>query len=156
MSDSLWPHGLQHARIPCPSWSPSVYSNSCPVSQWCHPTISSSVAPFSSCPKSFPVSGSLSVSQLFPLSSQRIGASASASVLPMTIRGLISFRIDWFDLLAVQGNLKGVFLGTTVQKHQFFGSQLSLWSNSHIIRGYWKNHSFDYVDLCWQSDVSTF
>ena len=91
----------------CPSWTPAIYSNSCPMSQWCHPTISSSVAPFS-CPQSFPASGSFPVSWLFPLGGQRIGASASASVLPTNIQGLISFRIDWFGLLAVQGNLKSL------------------------------------------------
>ena len=87
MSNSLWPHGLQHARFPCPSLSPRVCSNSCPLSRWCHPTISSSVAPFSSCPQSFPASGSFPVSQFFTSSGQSIGASASAAVLPMNIQG---------------------------------------------------------------------
>ena len=91
MSDSLWPHGLQHTRPPCPSLTPGVYSNSCPLSQWCHPTISSFVAPFFSCPQSFPASGSFPVSWLFASGGQSIGALASASVLPMNIQG-------WFPL----------------------------------------------------------
>jgi len=107
LSDSMRPHGLQHARPPCPSPTPGVYSNSCPSSQWCHPTTSSSVVPFSSCPQSFPASGSFQMSQ-FSLGGQMIGVSASASVLPMKIQGLISFRMDWLDLLAVQGTLKNL------------------------------------------------
>ena len=109
MSNSLWPHGLQHARLPCPSPTPAVYPNSCPLSQWCHPTISSFVIPFSSCPQSFPASGSFPVSQFFTSGGQTIVASSSASVLPMNIHsGLISFRIDWLGLLAVQGTLKSL------------------------------------------------
>ena len=91
VSNSLWPHGLQHARPPCPSPTPEVYSNSCPLSRWCHPTISSSVIPFSSCLLSFPASGSFQMSQFFPSGGQSIGVSASASVLPMNIQ-------DWFPL----------------------------------------------------------
>ena len=91
MSDSLWPHGLQHARPPCPSPTPRVYSNSCPLNRWCHPTISSSVVPFSTCLQSFPASGSFPVSQFFTSGGQSIGASVSASVLPMNIQ-------DWFPL----------------------------------------------------------
>ena len=106
MSDSLWPHGLHHARLPCPSLSPRVCSNSCPLNCWCHPTISSSVVPFSSCFLSFPASRTFPVSQLFASGGQNIGASASASVLPMNTQGwfplgwtgLISFIIDWFEL----------------------------------------------------------
>ena len=121
MSNSLWPHALQHARPPCPSPIPRVYSNSCP---WCHPTISSSVFPFSSCPQSFQAPGSFPRSWLFPTGGQSIGASASVSLLPIQ---LISFRLDWLDLLAVslQG-LSRVFYNTTVQKHQFFNAQPSL------------------------------
>ena len=101
MSISLWPRGLQHARLPSPP-SPGACSNSCPLSQWCHPTILSSVVPFSSCLQSFPTSRSSLMSQLFTSGGQNIGASASAPVLPMNkYSGLISFRIDWFDL-AVQ------------------------------------------------------
>ena len=91
MSDSLWPHGLQHAKFPCPSPTPGVYSNSCPLSRWCHPTISSSVVPFSFCLQSFPASGSFPMSQLFASGGQSIGVSASTSVLPMNIQ-------DWFPL----------------------------------------------------------
>ena len=109
MSDSLWPHELQHARPPCPSPTPRAYPNSCPLSRWCHPTISSSVIPFSSCLQSFPISGSFPMSQLFASGGQSTGASASASVLPMNIQ-------DWFplgsnfrlDLIAVQGTLKSL------------------------------------------------
>ena len=125
LSDSLWPHGLQHTRPPCPSATPRTYPNSCPLSRWCHPTISSSVVPFSSCPQSLPASGSFQMSQLFASGGQSIGVSASASVLPMNIQ-------DWFPLgltvlisLQSQG-LSRVFSNTTVQKHQFFGTQFSL------------------------------
>ena len=131
MSNSLCPHGLQHTRLPCPSPSPRVCSNSCPLSQWYHPTISSPVTPFSSCPQSFPASGSFPVSQLFTSGCQNIGASASASVLPMNIQG--RFPLGFTGLISLQTKgLSRVFPSTTVQKHQFFGSQLSLWSNSHI------------------------
>ena len=130
MSDSFRPHGLQHTRLPCSSPTPRAYSNSCPSSQWSHPTISSSVIPFSSCLQSFPASGSFPVSQFFALGGQSIRISASSSVLPMNIQ-------DWFPLgwtgwisLLSQG-LSRIFSNTTVQKHQFFGSQLSLQSNSH-------------------------
>ena len=108
MSNSLRPRGLQHARLPCPSPTPRTCSNSCPSSWWCHPTISSSVIPFSSRLQSFPASGSFPMSQFFTSSSQSIGASASASVLLMNISGLIFFRSDWFDLFAVQGILKNL------------------------------------------------
>ena len=131
MSNSLRPHGQQHARISCPSPTPRVYSNSCPLNQWCHPTISSSVAPFSSCLQSFPASGSFQMSQFFTSGGQNIGVSASASVLPMNIQ-------DWFPLgwtgwisLLFKG-LSRVFSNTAVQKHQFFSAQLSSQSNSHI------------------------
>ena len=104
MSDSLWPHEPQHTRPPCPSPTPEVYPNPYPLSQWCHPTILSSVTPFSSCPQSFPALGSFQMSQLFELGGQSIGVSASTS----EHSGLISFRMDWFDLLAVQGTLKSL------------------------------------------------
>ena len=99
MSNSLWPHGLQHARSPCPWPTPRVYSNSCPLNQWCHPTISSSVTPFSSCPPSFPASGSFPMSQLFISGGQRIGVSASASVLPKKSQG---WSLEWTDWLSLQ------------------------------------------------------
>ena len=109
VSDFLRPYGLQHTRPPCPSPTPGINSNSCPLSQWCHSTVSSSVIPLSFHLRSFPGSGSFPMSQFFTSGGQSIGVSASASVLPNEYSGLISFRIDWFDLLAVQGTLKSLF-----------------------------------------------
>ena len=131
MSYSLQPHEPQHTRPPCPSPTPQVYPNSCPLCQWCHPTISSSVVPFSSCPQSFPISGSFQMSQLFALGGQNIGVSASTSVLPMNTQDW-SPR-GWTGWISLQSKgLSRVFSNTTVQKHQFFSAQLSLQSNSHI------------------------
>ena len=128
---SLQLHGLQHARLPCPSLSPRVCSNSCPLSQWCHPTISSSVVSFSSCLHSFPASGSLPMSQLFTSGGQRIGVSALASVLPMNIQGW--FPLGLTSVISLLSNgLSRVFSSTTIWKHQFFSAQSSLWSNSHM------------------------
>ena len=138
MSDSLRPHGLQHARPPCPSPTPRVYSNSCPLSRWCHPTILSYVIPFSSHLPSVPALGSFQMSQLFASGGQSIGVSASASVLPMNIQDRFSLELTGLISLQSKG-LSRVFPNTTVQKHQFFNSQPSLWS----IHDYWKNHSFD-------------
>ena len=127
---TLRPHGLQHARPPCPSPTPGVYSNSCPLSWWCHPTISSSVIPFSSHLQSFPASGSFPMSQLFTSGGQSIRVSASASVLPMNTQDR---SLEWTGWISLQSKgLSRVFSNTTVQKHQFFGAQLSLESNSHI------------------------
>ena len=126
MSDSLRPHGLQHTRLPCPSITPGPCSNSCPLSWWCYPSISSSIVLFSSCLQSIPAPGSFLMGHFFTLGGQSIGAgaSASASVLPMNIQsGLISFRMNWLDLLAVQGTLKSL-----LQLHNskaFFIVQLS-------------------------------
>ena len=106
--DSLRPHGMQHARLPCPSSSPEACSNSCPLSGWCHPTILCSVVPFSSCLQSFPASGCFLMSQLFASGGPSIGASASSISLSSEYSGLISFKIDLFDLLAVQGTLKSL------------------------------------------------
>ena len=129
MSDSLWPHGLQHARPPCPSPTPGVYSNSCPSSWWYYPTISSSVVPF--CLQSFPASGTFLMSQFFASGGQSIGISASATVLPKNIQDW--FPLGWTDWIFLQSKgLSRVFSNTTAQKHQFFGIHLSLWSNSHI------------------------
>ena len=126
MSNSLWPHELQHARPLCLTPTAGVHPNPCPLSQWCHTAISSSVIPFSSCPQSFPASGSFPMSQLFVSGGQIIYWSFSFSISPSDeYPGLISFRMDWLDLLAVQGTRR-VFSNTTVQKHQFFGAQLSL------------------------------
>ena len=131
MSDCLWPHGLQHARLPCPSPTPGAYSNSCPSSWCCHPTISSSVVPFSSCLQPFPASGSFPVSLFFTSGGQSIGASASASVLPMNIQGWFPLGCTgWISLLSK--GLSRVFSNTTVWKHQFFSDQHFWWSNSHI------------------------
>ena len=125
MSDSLQPHELQHVRLPCPSPTPRVYTNSCPLSRWCHPTISSSVVPFSSCPQSFPASGSFPMSQLFTSGGQSIRVSASASVLPMNTQDWSS--LGWTGWISLQSKgLSRVFSSTTVQKHQFFSAQLSL------------------------------
>ena len=131
VSDSLWPHGLQHTRLPCPSPTPGAYSNSCPLSRWCHPTLSSSVVSFSSCLQSFPASGSFPMSQFFTSGGQSTGTSALASALPMNIQDWSP--LGWTDWISLQSKgLSRVFSNTTVQKHQFLGSQLSLWSNSHI------------------------
>ena len=122
---TLPPHGLQHTRLPCPSPIPRAYSNSCPLSQWCHPTISSSVVPFSSLLQSFPTSGSFQMCQFFTADGQSIGVSASASVFPMNIHGWFPLGwTGWISLLS-KGLLK-VFCNTTVQKHQFFSAQPSL------------------------------
>ena len=140
VSDSLRPHGLQHARPPCPSPTPGVYS--CPSSQWCHPAISSSVIPFSSRLQSFPASGSFQMSQLFTSGGQNIGVSTSASVLPMNIQ-------DWSPLGWIGGisslstGLSRVFSNTTVQKYQFFGSQPLYSPTLTSIHDHWKNHSLD-------------
>ena len=128
---TLQPHGLQHARPPCQSPAPRVYSNSCPLSRWCHPTISSSVIPFSSCPQSFLASGSFPMRQLFAWGGQSIGVSASTSVLPMNIQDW--FPLGWTDWIFLNSKgLSSVFSNTMVQKHRFFGTRLSLYSNSHI------------------------
>ena len=122
---NLWPHGLQHARPPCPSPTPRVYSNSCPLSWWCHPTISSSVVPFSSCLQSFPAPESFPMSQLFTAGGQSTGVSASTSVLPMNTQDWSPLGwTGWISLLSK--GLSRVFSNTTVQKHQSFGAQLSL------------------------------
>ena len=131
VSNSLRPHELQHTRSPCPSPTPRVHLNPCPLSQWCHPTISSSVIPFSSCPQSFPASRSFPMSRLFTSGGQRIGVSASTSVLPMNIQDW--FPLGWTGWISLQSKaLSRVFSNTTVWKHQFFGVQCSLWSNTHI------------------------
>ena len=133
MSNSLQPHELQHTRLPCSLPSLGVYSNSCPLSHWCYLTNSSSASPFSSCPQSFPASGSFLMNWLVASGGQSIEASAStsASVLSVNNWGLISFRIDCLISLQSKG-LSRVFSSTINRKHQFFGAQPPLWSNSHI------------------------
>ena len=131
VSDSLRLHGLQHARPPYPSPTPGFHPNPCPLSQWCHPAISSSVIPFSSRLQSFPASGTFQMSQLFTSGGQSIGVSASTSVLPMNIQDL--FPLGWTGWISLQSKgLSRVFSNTTLQKRQFFGAQVSLWSNCHI------------------------
>ena len=129
MSDSLRAHGMQHTSLPCPSLSPGACSNSCPLCQWCHPTISSSDIPFS-CLQSFPTSGSFPMNQFFTPSGQSIVVSASTSVLSMNIQDWFPLGLTGFISLQSKG-LSRVFYNTTVQKHQFSGAQLSLWANSH-------------------------
>ena len=148
MSDSLQPHGLQHTRLSCPLLSPVVCSGSCPLSQWWHPTMSSSVTYFSSCPQSFSASGSFPVSQLFISSGQSVGT--SASVLLMNVQGW--FPLGLTDLISLLSKgFSRVFSSTIVQKHQFFSAQPSLWSSSHICACLLEKQ-----DLCQQSDVSAF
>ena len=140
LSNSLRPHESQHTRPPCPSPTPGVFSNSCPLSQWCHPAILPSVIPFSSCPQSLPVSGSFQMSQLFASHGQSIAVSVSTSV-SNEHSGLISFRMDWLDLLAVQGILKSL-----LQHNKSINSlALSFLCSPALtsIHDYWKNHSFD-------------
>ena len=155
MSDSLRPHGLQHTRLPCPSPSPRAYSHSCPLSRWCHPTISSSVIPFSSCLQSFPASGSFPVSQFFTSGGQSIGISASASVLPMNIQDW--FPLGWTGWIFSQS--KGLLrVSPTPQFKSINSSALSFLYGPTLtsICNYWKNHTLDSVDICQQSNVSAF
>ena len=148
---TLWSQGLQHTKFPCPSLSPRVFYDSCPSSRWCHPAISSSVVPFSSCLQSFPASGSFPMTQFFASGGQNVGVSVSASVLPMNIQ-------IWFPLgltgLILQS--KGVFSSTTIQTHQFLGIWPSYSPTLISVHDYWKNHSFGYMDIYRQSDVSAF
>ena len=130
MSDSLRPHGLHHARLPCSSLSPGVCSNSCPLTRWCHPTISSSVAPFSSCPQPFPASESFPVSQLFTSGGQSTGASASASVLPMNIRGWFPLGLIGLTSLLPKG-LSRIYFSNTVEKHHFSSLSVFMVKLSH-------------------------
>ena len=132
MSYSWQPHGLQHARLPCPSPTPGACSNSCPLSQWCHPTISSSIIPFSSCLHSFPELGSFPMSQFFASGGQSIGDSASASIFTMNIQDWFPFRLTSLISLQSKESSPRVFSSTTVPKHQFFGNKPYLWSNSYI------------------------
>ena len=134
VSDSLWPHESQHARLPCPSPTPGVYSNSCPSSWWCHPAISSSVVHFSSCPQSLPVSGSFPMSQFFISGGQSIGASATASVHPMNIQGW--FPLGWTGWISLQSKgLLSIFSSITVQKHPFFSTQPYYGPNPYMTTG---------------------
>ena len=149
MSDSLQPHGLQHVRLPCPSLSPRVCSNSCPLNRWCYLTISSFAASFSFCLQSFPASEFFPMSQFFPSGGQRIGA--SASVLPVNIQGWFSLGLTGLIFLQSRG-----LSNATIQKHQLFGAQPSLWFTLTSMHDDWKNHSFDYMNLCQQTSVSAY
>ena len=138
MSDSLQSHESQYNRPPCPSPTPRVYSNSCPLSRWCHPTISSYVVPFSSCLQSFPASGSFQMSQFFASGGQSIGVSASASVLPMNTHDWSP--LGWIGWISLQSKgLSRVFSNTTIQKHQFFSAQLYSPTLTSI-HDYWKRN----------------
>ena len=149
ISDSLWPHGLQHIRLPCPSPSPRACSNPCPTSHWCHPTVSSSVIPFSPS-QSFLASGPFLMSQLFASGGQTKHWSFSFSICSSNeYSGLISFRNDWFDVLAVQGTLKSHSSKASILQHSAGPILTSIYD-------YWKNHTFEHTDLCWQSSVSAF
>ena len=142
VSDSLRPHELQHARPPCPSPTPRVHPDPCPLSRWCHRIISSSVGPFSSCPQSFPASGSFQMSQLFAWGGQSIAVSTSASVLPMNIQDWSP--LGWTGWISLQSKgLSRVFSSTTVQNHN--SSVLSFLYSPTLpsIHDYWKNHSLD-------------
>ena len=142
MSDSLLPHELQHARPPCPSPTPGIHPNSCPLSQWCHPAISSSVIPFSSCPQSLPATESFPMSQLFAWGGQSTGVSASASFLPKNTQDWSP--LEWISWISLQSKgLLRVFSNTRVQKHN--SSTLSfLYSPTFTsIHDHWKNHSLD-------------
>ena len=140
VSNSLQPHGLQPTSLPCPSWSPRVCSNSCPLNQWCYPTISSSASLFSFCLQSFPASGSFPMSCIFASCSQSPAASALASILPMNIHGW--FPLGFIGLISLQTKgLSRVFSNTVVRKHEFFGAQPSLWSTSHM----WDVHHISHL-----------
>ena len=151
MSDSLQPHELQHARLPCPSPCLSLLKfmsiESVMLSNFC--------CLFSSCPQSFPASGSFPMSQLFASGDQFIGALASASVLPVNIQDWFSLQLTGLISLQSKG-LSRVFSSTIIWKHQFFGAQLLYGSTLTSMYDYWKNHCLDYTDLCWPSDVSAF
>ena len=148
VSACLQPHGLQHTRLPCPSPFPRACSNSYPLSWRCHLNISSSVTPFSSCPQYFPAMEPFLKSRLFTSGSHNIGSSASATVLPMNIQDWLPLRLTGLISLLSKG-LSRLFSKSTVQKHQFYSTQPSLWFNSHIQTWLLKNHSFDSMDLCW-------
>ena len=155
VSNSSQLHGLQHTRLPCLSPSPGDCPSSCPLSWWCHPAITSSAATFSFCPQSFPASGSFPMSQLFETDGPSIGPSASASVLPMSIQGWFPLRLIGLISLQSKG-LSRVFSNTTVQKHQFFSVSVLYSPSFTSTHDYWQNHRFDFMDRCWQSDVSAF
>ena len=155
MSDSLRPHESQHTRPPCPSPTPGVYSNSCPSNGWCHPAISSSIVPFSSCPQFLQASGSFPVSQLFTWGGQNTGVSASASVLPMNTQDWSPLGWTGWSPCSPRDSQE------SSPTPQFKSINFSAFSFLHSptltsIHDHWKNHSLDQMDLCWQSNVSAF
>ena len=152
---TLWPHWLQHTRLPCPSLSLTVCSHSCPLTQWCYPTISSSVIPFSSCPQSFPISVSFPMSRLFPIRWPKYWNFCFSISPSSEYSGLISFRIDWLDFLAVQDTRKSS-PAPQFENVNSLALSLSYGSTLTSVHDYWKNHRFDYMDLCQQSDFSAF
>ena len=154
VSNSLWPHELQHARPPCASPTPRVHPNPCPLSRWCHPTISSSVLPLSSCPQSFPASV-FSNESAFCLRLPKYWSFSFNITLSNEYPGLSSFKMDWLDLLQVQGTLKS---SPTPQFKSINFSALSFLYSPTLtsIHDYWKNQSLDYMDLCGQTNVSVF
>ena len=155
ISNSLWPHGLQQGYLPCPSPTPGAYSNSWPLSQWCHPTISSSVIPFSSCLQSFPALGSFLMSQLFASGGQSIGVSASTSIFPMNTQDWS--LLGWTDWISLQSKgLSRVFSNTTVQKHQFFHTAFFIVQLLHPYMTTGKTIILTRQTFVWQSNVSAF
>ena len=151
MSDSLQPHESQHTRPLCPSPTPGVYPNSCPLSRWGHPTISSSVVPFSSCRQSFPASGSFQMSQLFTSGGQRIDVSASTSVLPMNTQDWSLGWTGWSPCSPRDSQES-----SPIPQFKNINSSVVSFPTLTSIHDYWKNHSLDWTDLCWQSNVSAF
>ena len=156
MSDSLRLHGLQHARLPCPSPNLRAYSNSCPLTWWCHPTILSFVIPFSSCLQSFPASGCFPISQLLVSGGQSIGASASASVLPMNVQGWFPLRLTGLISLLSKGLSKEFSLALQFKSISSLVLSLLYGPTLTSVHDYWKNYSCDYMDICWLSNVSAF
>ena len=155
MSDSLWPHELQHTRLLCPPLSPRVCSDSCLLGWWCYLTISSFVTPFSFCILSFLTSRSFPLSQLLASGGQTVGVSASASVLPMNIQGW--FPVGLTALISLQSKgLSRVFSSTTFKSINSMALRVLCGPTVISVNDYWKNHNFEYVDICWQSDVSAF
>ena len=155
MSDSFWPHELQYARLPCPSLSPRVYSNSCSLNRWCHPIISSSVTLFLSCPQSFPAWESLLMIQLFESHSQTIGASASALVLPKSIQGWFPLRLT--SLISLLSNrLSRAFSSTKFQSINSSVVCLLHCPALISVHDYWKDPCLGYMDLCWKRDAFVF
>ena len=155
MSNPLQPHGLQHAKLPCPSLSPEVCSNSCPLSRWCHPTISSSVTLFS-CPQSFPASGSFPVSWLFKSGPKVLGHSVLTLVLPMNIQGWFPLGSTSLISLLSKDTLKSLLQPHSSKTSILWHSAFFIVPTLTSVHDYWKNHSFDYTDLCRQSDVYAF